>query len=143
MQDVVAWTFPGGKRVTKTVSATAGNVVTSLSPGTGKRWVVLRGIIKLISDATVGDRTVRFSTTDGTNITCNLLRTPFQAASLTRTYNFSEVTKLGDAAGGYDYNIEFPDNLLLEGSDELTITIDAGFAGDSYSGYIVLLEIDV
>lgn len=141
--DNIAWVFPGGKRVNKAIPATAGNVVRNMSPGSGKRWLIFRGIITFVADATVANRYIILETTDGTTVTNKLGRyTTAVTASQTRKKDFGEVrianaADFGNAAGYIGHN-----PIILEGSDQLRITITDGQAGDSYSGYLVILEID-
>jgi hypothetical protein len=139
--NVLALTFPGGKRATQTIAATAGNVTINLSPGTGKRWLVLRGRIGLTTDATVANRYLVIHTTDGTNLTESLASTAAVVASQTEYISLGEalVTKSG-ALGGDNYYIGMMP-VLLEGADQLRITVTAGVVGDSYSGYFVVLEL--
>jgi len=137
-----AWTFPAGRRITKTISATAGNVVTNLSPGTGKRWLILRGRFYLTTDATTADRRIRLVITDGTNITERLGASHVISASSSGYLSFGETNVVDGGIYGDDGYIG-TNPILLEGNDQLRITIDSGQAGDQYSGYVVLLEVDV
>jgi len=142
-----AWTFPGGKRITKTIAATAGNVVTNLSPGSGKRWLVLRGTISLDTDATAATRIPRLEVTDGTNITEALTYGANVIADKIGHLEFGEIRLVHGVNPGKrvddtnDYVGIEP--ILLEGSDQLRITIENGVAGDSYEGFVVVLEIDI
>lgn len=144
MKQDLAWIFQGGRRVTKIISSTAGNVNTLLSPGTGKRWLVLRGKITINTDATVANRYIHLRTTDGTNETEMIGRGNAVAASASQNLNFGEARNIQNAtygSGGDQYIGLQP--VLLEGDDELKITVVSGQAGDNYSGYVVVLEVDV
>lgn len=136
------FTFPAGKRVTKVIAATAGNVVTNLTPGPGKRWLVLRGRITVVPDGTVLDRYLDFAVTDGTNVTEGLGSSPAIPATITHILSHGEgrVT-VGAALGDNSYIGHDP--VLVEGADQFRITLRSGVAGDSYSGYVVVMEIDV
>ncbi len=136
-----ALTYPGGYLKTVTVSATAGNVVTDKSPGTGKRWVILYGQIQLVCDATIASRAIRTQLTDGSDILTEIHQTTSITASQTRTLNY--------APGGYnsedisaanDYVTSLGTMAIIEGDDQLRITIGSGVAGDSYSGRFRVLE---
>ena len=139
---------PGGKRVQYTITATAGNVVTNISPATGKRWLGLRGILTLTTDATVANRTIVLQITDGTNLIECVGYSAVIAASLVGSLSFGEVVHAGGKAAAIAGI--FTDNInsylgirpiLIEGADQLRITIINGKAGDSYSGYLVVLEL--
>lgn len=141
MDAVVAFIYPGGKRLQHTIPATAGNVIYNASPGTGKRWVVLRGIITLVTDATVVDRRVNLSITDGTNVIERLgFTTAAITASLTYTHCIGEVIAVSGWTLANNAYIGIQ-GLILEGPDQLRITVQNGVAGDSYSGYLVVLEL--
>ena len=135
--------FPGGKRRIIKIAATAGNVITNLSPGSGKRWLVLFGDLTLVCDATVATRYMQLSTTDGTNLTQSF---PGLAPVASETKNISynqTVEHLTAVAVTADAHVAIGNNIILEGADQLRITINAGVAGDSYSGFFVVLEVDV
>lgn len=130
-----------GCRVTKTISATVGNVLGSLSPGTDKRWLLSRGVITLTTNATVANRKIKNYLTDGTNITEYLGSTTAVTASSTRNLSFGEIVYLSTATiyGAVEY-YGLARAILLEGSDEFKVEIENGVAGDSYSGYVVVEE---
>jgi len=144
MSEVFAWIFPGGKRVVKTIAATAGNVATNLSPGTGKRWLLLFGRVTLVNDSTVATRYLTFATTDGTNLT---QRFPIlnlgQAKDLTYFYSLHQHLSHIGGSGIENLHLGIGTHIILEGADQLRISVTSGVAGDSYSGSIVVLEIDV
>ena len=136
------FTFPGGRKVSKTIPATAGNVVYNLSPGLGKRWIIVRGIITITTDVTVADRYTALSVTDGTRVISDYgYKTAPQAASgassayLNQSKRLSSWTEVG---GTVDLS-----GVILEGNDQLRITINNGVAGDSYSGFVEVMEIDL
>jgi len=141
----INWTFQGGKRVIKTIAATAGDAVANLSPGTGKRWLVLRGRLTLVADANAANRYVNLRLTDGTNVVEGIgqLSTAI-VANETKILDFGEVRFMSGAAIAYDSLGYLGFNpILLEGADQFRIEIVGGLAGDSYSGYVVVLEIDI
>ena len=138
-----AWIFPAGRLIVKTISNTAGNVITNLSPGSGKRWLILRGRLYLTTDSTTADRRIRLVVTDGTNVVERLGASDIIAASSSDYLSFGEVrTKSTDAVYG-DTSYLGIEPILLEGNHQLRIIIDSGQAGDTYNGYVVLLEVDV
>lgn len=142
MNPQFSWIFQGGRRRTKTISSTAGNVTTNLSPGSGKRWLVLRGYLTFSTDSTTADRIPLILITDGTNTVGKVCAHDAITASSSGAIIFGE-------AQSWRTNVDAdPDMvgirpILLEGSDQLRIQIDAGQAGDNYSGYVVVLEVDV
>lgn len=137
-----AWTFQGGRRIVKTISSTAGNVTTDLSPGSGKRWLVLRGYLTFETGATAGNRYPLIFITDGSNNVGKV------AAHDVMTENSSGAMIFGEAQS-WRTNVDADADMigirpiLLEGSDTLRIRISSGLAEDSYSGYVVVLEVDV
>jgi len=137
--------YPGGQLKTVTIAATAGNVVTGLSPGTRKRWKVLYGIFTLACDATVANRKVQFDVTDGTNRILYLGESPTFTASQTKTGIMAQREDSGTSFTVSDViaagELWIPDDLIIEGDDEFQITISNGLAGDSYSGFIRVLEL--
>jgi len=142
--DVFAWTFPGGKLKTVTVSAAAGNVTTNKSPGAGKRWLLLYGILTLVNGIAVANRFITIYLTDGTNIlTCFLRNNTAFTASQTGIIHYSNVVEHIGASSVEQANVALGNQIILEGSDQLRIIIVNGQAGDSYSGFFRVLEIDV
>lgn len=148
MKEVLALTFKGGKRLQNTIAATAGNIITNLSPATGKRWLVLRGKITIVNDATVADRVIAIEITDGTVLTESIGYSAAIQASETGKLDFGEARNiggndasvLGDLLGNVRSYIGI-DPILIEEADQFRITIVNGVAGDSYSGYVVVREL--
>lgn len=135
--------FPGGHAKTLTISPTAGNVITNLSPGVGLRWVILRGRLIITTDITVADRVILKEFTDGINLIERMWVTPAIPASQTRTVSF----------GNFRFNpagLNYPDNWytgeepsILSNMDQLRISVGIGVAGDSYQGFVSILEMAV
>ena len=140
-----AWTFQGGRHLTITIGATAGNVVTNLTPALGKRWLILGGIVTIVCDATAVNRIIILTATDGTNITRPLSQTANILATTTKKSGFGEANyySTGCNPATVDWYCGLGTPILLEGADQFRITINAGVAGDSYSGFIDILEVDV
>lgn len=141
--DVFAWIFPGGALKTVTIAATAGNVVTNKTPGAGKRWLVLHGKIILVTNITVANRYIELHITDGTNILHSLGQHGAVTASLTSRLGFGPAKYILSIAAAYDHGYIGFDPLMIEDDDQLRIVITNGVAGDSYSGYIRVLEISI
>jgi len=137
------WIFQGGRRVIKTISNTAGNVLTTLSPGSGKRWLVLMGTIRLQTDATTADRSIILRVKDSSNnLLTTLFRSDSQTASTDSYYYFGPTKYVGSNMDAVT-RIAGIDPILLDENDKLVIEISNGQAGDTYSGHIVILEVDM
>jgi len=137
-----AWTFPAGRLVIKTVGSTAGDTVTNLSPGSGKRWMVLYGRFTLTTDANSGSRHIIFEITDGTNVIHSLGGSQSIDASSTVNVSLRQNADFINGAVGQENQIVIG-VIILEGSQQFRIRISGGLAGDSYSGYLAVLEVDV
>lgn len=138
---VLALTYPAGKRLTVVIAATAGNVITNKSPPDGKRWLILRGRIVLVPDANPANRQLLISLTDGTNIEETVYASQTITASQTRATNIGEARVVDTGTLGEGQGYLGIDPILLEGDDQIRLTISAGLAGDSYSGFLVVLEL--
>jgi len=137
-----AWTFPAGRLVIKTVSSTAGDVTTNLSPGSGKRWLLLYGRFSLSTGSTAGSRYLNFFITDGTNLIHRIGISGSIDADSSLNISLRQNIDFQGGAGGGENQIAFGD-IILEGSQQFRITVTGGLAEDSYSGYLVVLEVDV
>jgi len=137
----LALTFPGGKLLTITVAATAGNVVTNKTPGTRKRWVLLYGRITVVCDGNASDRRMDFLLTDGTNILDGGVRNNTAwTAGQTRSASFNRWGGTGIDQSTNDH-ARYVWSGIIEGADQLRLSLNGGLAGDSYSGYIRVLEL--
>lgn len=140
--------YPGGTLKTVTIAATAGNVVTNKAPGAGKRWIVLSGYVLLDTDVNAANRRIVLAITDGTNILQNLGFTNIVTANQLGQVDFGGVGTLTGWSPGtlgstnIDEYFEIQ-GLLIEGVDQVRITITAGLAGDSYSGFFRVLELGI
>ena len=134
-------TFPGGNLKTLTISGTAGNEVTNLSPGNRKRWRILYGKIQLVCDNTVVSRAIRTQLTNGTDVLTEIHQTTSITADEDKTLNYvpggynSE-----DLSAANDFITSLGTLGIIQGDDQLRIIIGSGVAGDSYSGYFRVLE---
>lgn len=139
----LVFTFPGGKLLTLTIPATAGNVVTTKSPGTSKRWVLLYGRIIYVADANAANRVIKQWLTDGTNTLTAFQRTDAITAGQTKiiSYNPAVITDGGGLLSD-DYIIPLG-NPIIEGADQFVISPSAGLAGDAYSGFLRVLELGI
>lgn len=136
--------FQGGLARTLIISATAGDVITDLTPGAGKRWLILYGKITLINEASAGNRNIYFLFTDAAN---NVLMTSLASANIAISAtsslhigisNAAGITGAISLAGTY---IALGSNAYVDGTNKIRVVISSGVAGDSYSGRIKVLEI--
>jgi len=142
----MTFTFQGGKRRHLIdITGIAGNVVTNLSPGAGKRWLVLQGSVDLVCNVTAGNRYLHLTVWDaaGNNITCFPRNTTAITAGQSAYFDFRDrVSGLGVSSAPGDCHIGIG-TVILEGDDILRITINGGLAGDSYVYKITIFEVDV
>jgi hypothetical protein len=132
-------------RQNQAIAVTAGNVQTNLTVPTGKRWKLLYGILTLTTDATVANRFIQVELRDSAgNI---LTRFPINSAAITdsQTGSIDYLPVAGGANIGTRGNATIyilAESCILDEGDKLNINIGGGVAGDSYSGYMVVLEED-
>lgn len=142
----LTFTFPGGLARVIPITAVAGNVVTNLSPGQHKRWIILRGTCRLTCNATVANRQIVFGvrTAAGTLIG-DLGVSAAIVATTNKAMDFGELNYLSAGAvfGDADWYIGLSYPIVLEQTDVFRISIVAGVAGDAYSGNISVLEVPV
>ena len=134
-------TFPGGTLKTVTISATAGDQTSAQTPGAGVRWVFLSTSITLVAGADVGNRYVNIKTTDSVNTLDRGIRSdPGITAGQTKVVDI--VKELGnDDMGMSELALSrMQYSAIVEGTDEIVFSIQGGFAGDSYSGFMRVLE---
>ena len=144
----LALSFPGGHLKTVEIPATAGNVVTTISPGVGVRWIIQYGEVNIDSDGNAGNRKFVIEITDGTDTVLHLGDNDNAI-----TANQKGVVIIMNPQGMQDWTMGTPgfnvtstlpiSGLLLEGADELQIEINNGLAGDSYEGFIRVLALGI
>jgi len=146
MIQALNWIFLGGKLRILSISATAGNSSATLSPGSGKRWIILYGRIELSTSADTGDRYIFVEIDDGSN---SLLKLPRNSGAITASQTKSlEIAPYGfclntgnQAPSVGHVGLALP--LIIEGSMRLKVSISGGFAEDSFTGKFVVLEVPV
>lgn len=139
-----AFTFPGGELKTITFAATAGNVVTNKTPGAGVRWIVLYGRFTLVADANAANRYLNAQLTDGTNVLCTLIGLNAAiTAGQTKSVSYQKGIAAAKGDAGTDHGHICIGDVILEGADQFRMTITDGQAGDSYSGYLRVLEMNM
>ena len=137
----MALTFPGGNLLTVTIAATAGNVITDKTPGTGKRWVILYGRIVLVADGNTANRilTVRFVDSVPNTLTQWPAMTTATAGQ-TKSMSFNGV-RIDQGLQAFDNDhLTINQNHIIEGSDLMRVGVTEGLVGDSYSGFIRVME---
>lgn len=136
-----------GEIKTITISATAGNVTSSKSPGASKKWKILYGRIVLVNDATVANRNLNVTlyNTGGTKIGYDAYATNL-AASATGYYVIHGIhgTAQGNANttswATADFYLSGGD-CIISGTDKIQFSVANGVAGDSYSGTLHVIEL--
>lgn len=140
----LSYVFQGGQAKQIVVTATAGNVVTNLTPATGRRWLILRGEIYLSCDVTVANRRIIIQITDGTNIVETFAYSNIVIASGQGTLDFGEGLTLANSAGFGQISTDIGyigiQPIFLANVEQFRISINAGVAGDAYSARIEVLE---
>ncbi len=132
--------FPGGAIRNIVVPATAGNAPTTLTPGNGKRWRLLRSSLYLTCDVTVANRYLRLQPRTGGGVVSGpILVSAVVVASAGVVLSISPVLVLsGGSIAGSHFGIG--QSFLFGPTDQIYIDVTAGVAGDSYSGIITVLE---
>lgn len=133
-----------GSRSVKTATG-AGNAIVAISPGTGKRWVVLFGYAKMVCDATVANRQMNLKTDDGSTENFDYgLHTTVITASQTKYVGIqgrerTPKTITETYIGEWDIGM-----MVLEGADRLLLTAaTGGVAGDVQSLRVTVLESNI
>jgi len=147
---LLCFTFPGGKLRHISIPATAGNATRNMSPGTGKRWTIVYAMIDFTADVNAANRYIVLKLTDGVNVILDIavssVITATQTGAVTifsANYGRNITIGDGDASVGSHLGIGSDNIFVIEGLDQLRITVAGGLAGDSFSGYLTVLEIDV
>lgn len=138
-----------GTLVTETVSATAGNDDTDLTPGSDVRWRLLYGFMTLTTTGDAGSRQIILKITDGSGNTLALLGgTTAISASKTGSLTLAGVGQTNDFTPGLTdspdtYAQIDPGSVILEGADTFQISVTSGLAGDQYSGRFRFMAYDL
>jgi len=128
-----------------TIPATAGNVEYNLQPPAGYKYLILSLVVTIVCDGTAANRKVEIRIEDGSgNVLFGAIRNATAyTAGQTRVISLIRklVRNLDLETSGINSLAEIGDSFLLSANTRLNIDIDAGVAGDSYSGYITYLKI--
>jgi len=135
--------YPGGRLKTVIIASTAGNVITNKTPGLGKRWIILYGRIRLANDATVVDRFVFMSLTDGTNILTLTPASTAITASQTKAISYNTSVEGINEQASDGVHLAIGKGYIIEGIDQMRFEASNGVVGDSYSGYMRVLELGI
>lgn len=124
------------------IPATAGNVTYNIQPGAGRRWRIHSMMVSLTTDATVADRRIRIHKYDNPSTSNETQMTVYgttRAASGSTSVGIGPVGFLSSATlGGAHAGVAYP--IDLDVSMSLTVSIEAGVAGDSFTGFVHLEE---
>jgi len=134
-----------GRRLLQSIAATGGDVTTNLSPGAGKRWKILYGMLTITTDGTVANRQIQVRIMSPTALIHHLMESATRAATGTLAMHFG-MGRDGQIGGTLGYTgvnyIPFQE-FEIQGTEQFRIYITAGVAGDSYSGEVMIEETDV
>ena len=121
------------------IANTAGNVVTNITPPSGKRYLILNVLLKLITDATAVNRYIdEYLTDSGGNVIVFLPESPAHGASVTvRKAMIPGADRDGTGLMIQSVYSAYP---LLIDDGYYRVSVTNGQAGDVYSGTLQVLE---
>ena len=129
-------TSEGGTKTIQKAADVAGNVVTTKTVPTGKRWLLLNLCFTLTTDATVVNRYCQVKTQDSADALKFENISDATAASSTEYKKFSRgLSTTGQAINGLG-------SPLLSAGEDVVLTISGGVAGDKYTYLLEYLESD-
>lgn len=128
----------GPRLFTATIAATAGNVATTITVPENGMYNLIYGQVSLTADATAANRRVVLHGRDSAgNILIDIHAGDVVTANEANFHHefmrgvFRETTFVGDAL-----QVPVPQDLWLNGGEDIYIDVENGVAGDSYSGYL-------
>ena len=127
------------QKLQKVASPVAGAEWSIAAPGQGL-WRVVSAAFRLVTDATVANRTVTLVADDGTDVWFRSVATAQQAASLTVDYGAFAGGSPGGFAGVAGVMPFTQDGLWLQPGWRLRSVTGAIAATDQYSGISLLVE---
>ena len=133
-----------GEVKTITIAATAGNVATTKTPGAGKKWKLLYGRILLTCDATVTNRYIQINitTTGHGAVLAAVSGTTAITASQSKDFGYLPILPINSTVPCPISNFsQAPLDFIVSGTDEIYTIISGGVVGDSYSGYLKVIEL--
>lgn len=136
-----------GELIIKEIPDTLGDATHTLSPDEGKRWKLIAGTIQIICDATVASRFIRGQILKGSDLLMAIGGSSTAiTASQTKRINFHgftlDDTWFYDDGGGTVVGSTNPQNVLIKDDWTISFKINAGVAGDVWSGRLVFLELE-
>jgi hypothetical protein len=121
----------------------AGNASTVVTVGAGKYWRLVGAFHRIVTDATVANRDVVYTTRDVDDTTIEAIThdsvTASSTALLTTLFGAVNVGDAEDQASTVDYPTVGA--ILLPGED-VVVTVTNGVAGDAIDFYIFYIEYD-
>jgi hypothetical protein len=147
MDKQLALTYPGGNYKRIPIPATAGNVASDLvTPGLTKRYLIIEASIILVCDANAANRYIRMTKFNATPVAITGLAVgTVLIANETGRLEIGPITYIRNAEAGTggvtsDY-VGYAYPPIVNETDFIRISIDGGLAGDSFSGYVDVLEL--
>jgi len=135
--------MPLPKRITVIQDTTLNDSDKTFTVPSGKQWKLLYGHVFLATSADAGNRRMRFSITDGTNVIYDLRALNVQVASTTERYNlgqFNDVTESVATA----HNLPIPNEFILDAGFTVRLVDVAAIAAtaDDMDVFLIVEEID-
>lgn len=128
------------------IPATAGNVEYNITPNEkNRRWMILDLQLIFVADATVADRKVNIEPQNlaGDKIGHGFQNTNAFTASATRRIGLTrDFTRLVDVTM-VTVNALGEGTWIIQKEEKINISVTAGVAGDSYSGWIRVIEVEI
>ena len=133
---MISLTFPGGEIKDVEIASTAGNSITSISPGSRKTYILEAVRIECDSDATVVNRypNIFNNNASGQRIWSSYYVGPITASQSGITVGFYSNTSPLLASNGIldSFNVPIP-QIMIKEDDDFQINM-GGVAGDDYEG---------
>lgn len=135
--------FPGGTIKLIPIGAMPGNLTFPIQCPMGFRWKFLSAWLRLVCDATVANRILRFSPLDANG---ELSGTGYYGATATASQTKDVAVICGPwvsvSAGGVSTDASHSvGDLIIDGGEYFSIAVSNGVAGDRMSGRLRVLEI--
>jgi hypothetical protein len=144
---VTALTYPGGKYKRIAITATAGNLNNdAVTPGLGKRYLIIEARITLVCDANASNRYINFVKFNATPVKIfSLGSSSVLVANETGMLQIGPIIYARGGSGGdtgtNDDYLGYTYPYMVNETDFIRISINGGLAGDSFSGYFDVLEL--
>ena len=119
----------------------AGNANISISPGAYKKWKLMYGFIKIVCDATVANRTVKFRVADASNV---ILTNTMLSGAVTASATLSVYVEGAPSqymATVTNESTGMVKEFIVQGTDKFYISITNGVAGDVVTYNLRVIEL--